>query len=108
MSQLADLFKALSDGGRLRIVRLLAAHEQLCACKLSQDLKLSAATLSRHMAQLQQVGLVQSRKQGRWVHYSLQGKDQLAAALLEFLQTHAAECRLQQDMEDSTSCNDAK
>lgn len=104
MSEIAELFKALSDFGRLRIVRLLASHGELCACQLSKDLQLSAATLSRHMAQLQQAGLVQSRRDGRWVHYSLAGSSALSTALLQWLQMHAEPCTLRPGNSADSSC----
>lgn len=52
---------------------MMALHHQgeLCACQLIELLALAAPTVSRHMSLLTQAGLVTSRKQGRWVYYSL-------------------------------------
>lgn len=71
MKQLIDLLKALSDRNRLRVVALLMQTDELCACQISEILGVSGATASRHMELLIRAQLVDSRKQGRWVHYKL-------------------------------------
>lgn len=65
-----DIFKALSDQNRLRIVSMLAGGE-MCACKLLENLSVSQPTLSHHMGVLMRSGLVAGRKDGQWMHYSL-------------------------------------
>lgn len=65
-----DIFKALSDRNRLRIVSMLAEGE-MCACKLLENLSVSQPTLSHHMGVLIRSGLVEGRKDGQWMHYSL-------------------------------------
>ncbi|MDD4245314.1 MAG: metalloregulator ArsR/SmtB family transcription factor [Candidatus Methanomethylophilaceae archaeon] len=65
-----DIFKALSDQNRLRIVSMLAGGE-MCACKLLENLSVSQPTLSHHMGVLMRSGLVVGRKDGQWMHYSL-------------------------------------
>ena len=62
--------KALAGPGRLRIIGALAGGE-LCVCQIVELLDLAPSTVSRHMSVLQQAGLVESRKQGRWVYYRL-------------------------------------
>lgn len=69
-SQLEQL-KALSDRNRLRVIAALLHREELCACHISEMLGVSAATASRHMEILIRSKLVESRKDGRWVHYKL-------------------------------------
>lgn len=69
-AQLEQL-KALADRNRLRIVAALMHTEELCACHISDMLGVSGATASRHMELLIRAGLIDSRKSGRWVHYSL-------------------------------------
>ena len=64
------ILKALSDETRLGIVQLLS-KENLCACQLLEDFDLSQATLSYHMKQLQDCGLVSGKKDRYWTRYSL-------------------------------------
>lgn len=66
----AVLFKALGDENRLKIVDMLRDGE-LCACKLLEALGIGQPTLSHHMKILCATGLVKGRKEGRWVHYSI-------------------------------------
>lgn len=70
-AQRVKVFKALGDGNRLHILHLLQRGEQ-CACVLLENLNLSQPTLSHHMKLLCDAGLVQSRKDGKWVYYTLQ------------------------------------
>ncbi len=65
-----DVFKALSDTNRLRIVGMLRGGE-LCACRILEELEISQPTLSHHMSILVKCGLVNVRKEGLWSHYSL-------------------------------------
>lgn len=69
-SQNALLFKALADTNRLMIVDMLSCGE-LCACKILEGLGITQPTLSHHMKILCDCGLVSSRKDGKWTHYSL-------------------------------------
>jgi ArsR family transcriptional regulator len=64
------MLKAITDESRLRIIKLLEQGEQ-CACVLLENLHFSQPTLSHHMKVLCEAGLVNSRKEGRWVYYSL-------------------------------------
>lgn len=73
MEKLLTTFKALSDGNRLRIVAALTAHNELCACQLTELLQVKGATASRHLSILTSAGITKSRKEGRWVYYSLTG-----------------------------------
>jgi len=71
MEKLTALFKALSDRNRLRIVSALMKCDELCACQLTELIQVTGATASRHMGVLISSGLVDSRKDGRWVYYRL-------------------------------------
>lgn len=71
MNTLIAMLKALSDKNRLRIVAALLQRRELCACQLTELLGVAGATASTHLAQLQNCGLLQSRKEGRWVFYRL-------------------------------------
>lgn len=66
----ARIFKAIGDENRLHILGLLRNGER-CACKLLEDLQISQSTLSHHMKLLCDAGLVIGRKEGKWVHYSI-------------------------------------
>ena len=68
---LAQLFKALGDENRLRIVGLIAENKEICACKLLDELDITQPTLSHHMKLLRDSNLIRARKEGRWMHYSL-------------------------------------
>ena len=70
MKQYVDLFKALSDETRLRIV-LLLSEKELCVCQIEAALALSQVKVSRHLTILRYAGLVRCRKEGTWVYYSL-------------------------------------
>lgn len=66
----ALLFKILSDPNRIIIVDMLSCGE-LCACTILEAFDLTQPTLSHHMKVLCRSGLVSSRKDGKWTHYSL-------------------------------------
>ena len=67
----ALLFKALGDENRLRILKLVSQGEDLCACRILDELDITQPTLSHHVKILKDAGLISARKQGRWMHYSL-------------------------------------
>jgi len=71
MIQSLEILKALSDMNRLRIVSALSRYEELCACQITEVLQVTGATASRHLSILQSAGLLDSRKEGRWVYYRL-------------------------------------
>ena len=71
MKQLLPIFKALSDRNRLRVIAALMSYDELCACQITELLRVTGATASRHMGVLLSAGLITSRKEGRWVYYRL-------------------------------------
>ena len=71
MNKTLEQLKALSDRNRLRVVAALFQTDELCACQLVELLEVTGATASRHMRQLVQAGIVESRKEGRSVYYRL-------------------------------------
>jgi ArsR family transcriptional regulator len=71
METTLDILKALSDKNRLRVVAALWRFDELCACQVTELLQVKGATVSRHMSILQKAGLIDSRKEGRWVYYKL-------------------------------------
>lgn len=66
----AKVFKALSDPNRLMIMDMLST-EELCACKILEQFAITQPTLSHHMKILCASGLVKGRKDGKWMHYTL-------------------------------------
>lgn len=67
----ARAFKALGDENRLRIINLISSQGEICACRILDELDIAQPTLSHHMKLLRDAGLVKARKQGRWMHYSM-------------------------------------
>ena len=67
----ARALKALGDDNRLRIIELIASQGEMCACRILDELDIAQPTLSHHMKLLKDAGLVKARKQGRWMHYSM-------------------------------------
>ena len=68
----ADLFKALADPARVRVVNLLATSgEAVCICNLIEPLGLSQPTVSHHMRKLAEAGLVEREQRGKWAYFSL-------------------------------------
>lgn len=70
LSRAVELFHALSDETRLAIVQRLRQGEH-CVCDLTDLLDAAQSRLSFHLKVLRDAGLVTDRKEGRWVHYSL-------------------------------------
>ena len=62
--------KALADEKRVRVLLALQDGE-LCVCQITELFGLAASTISKHLSILYQAGLVDSRKDGRWIYYSL-------------------------------------
>jgi ArsR family transcriptional regulator len=74
MSELTNIFKALSDETRLRIIKLLEQGE-LCVCDIVAALDMVQPKVSFHLNALKEAGLIRDRKQGRWIHYRLDTSD---------------------------------
>ncbi len=71
MKKNAQIFKALGDETRLRIMALLIDGEELCVCDIMAALNLPQSTVSRHLSNLRNVGLVEDRRQGVWMNYRI-------------------------------------
>ena len=77
------VFKALADPTRIRILGLLASGE-ICVCHIHESLRLPQSLVSRHLAYLRRSGLVETRKEGLWVHYRLAARrDGVMQSLLD-------------------------
>jgi ArsR family transcriptional regulator, arsenate/arsenite/antimonite-responsive transcriptional repressor len=69
---LAEIFKALADPHRVRIVNLLAnAQEPVCVCEFMPQLGLAQGTVSFHLKKLLAAGLLEREQRGTWAYYSL-------------------------------------
>jgi ArsR family transcriptional regulator len=80
----ADVFRALADPARVRIVNLLATSgEPVCVCHLIEPLGLTQPTVSHHLKKLTDAGLLERERRGRWAYFSLrsQAVERLAAVV---------------------------
>jgi len=85
VAEVDEVFKALGDPTRIKIVEMLAENSELCVCRIYERLEMTQPAVSHHLAILKRAGLVCARKQGQWVHYSL-NRDTLSDAALAFIQ----------------------
>jgi len=83
----AKVFKAFCDDKRLQILELLRGGEK-CACVLTEHLDIGQSALSYHMKILVESGVVESRQEGKWTHYSIsENGSAYASELLKELTT---------------------
>jgi ArsR family transcriptional regulator len=90
--RIENLFKALADPTRLRLIHLIGDQE-VCVCFCVEVLKANQPKISRHLAYLRRAGLVAARRDGKWTHYRL----------VEPVDTHAA--RIFNELRDSIANN---
>ena len=74
MKDFMAVTKALADPNRVRVLLALERRE-LCVCQISALFGLAPSTISKHLSILHQAGLIESRKEERWVFYRLPGRD---------------------------------
>lgn len=67
------VFRALSDGTRLRCLALLLGEGELCVYELTHALGVPQPKVSRHLAHLRDSGLVNDKRRGQWVYYGISG-----------------------------------
>ena len=77
MRELIAITKALADSNRVRVLMFLTKGE-LCVCQVIELLGLAPSTVSKHMSILYNAGLVEARKEGRWMYYRLPEKAPIA------------------------------
>ena len=82
-----NIFKALSDKNRIRILKMLQ-KKSLCVCEITDTLKLAGSTVSNHLKILAETGLIISYKDGKWINYSINSnpENNLATSALLYLQ----------------------
>jgi DNA-binding transcriptional ArsR family regulator len=74
-----EALRALAHPARMELMAHIAARGPLCVCHLNDDLQYSQPVISKHLSVLRRAGLVESRREGRWVYYSVD-EDVLDAA----------------------------
>jgi ArsR family transcriptional regulator, arsenate/arsenite/antimonite-responsive transcriptional repressor len=109
LASMDTLFKALGDPTRLRILGLLAGGE-VCVCDIHESLGIPQPRASRHLSYLRRAGLVQTRKDGLWVHYQLAPLDDKITRTLVASVTHClshvdACCHDFERLEKKTGCS---
>jgi ArsR family transcriptional regulator len=76
---LVKLFAALADPTRLRLLNLMNGRE-VCVCYFVEILKQGQPKISRHLAYLRRAGIVEARREGKWMHYRIERPDDTRAA----------------------------
>ncbi len=100
IDEVLNITKALSDENRVRALMMLCGGE-LCVCQIIEMLSLAPSTVSKHMSILKQAGLVQTRKEGRWIYYRLVDSDsQIADGIIIWLKNNLKDTqRVLEDIE---------
>jgi ArsR family transcriptional regulator, arsenate/arsenite/antimonite-responsive transcriptional repressor len=95
---LASIFLALSDRTRLRLLNLMSGGE-ICVCYFVEILGEPQPKISRHLAYLRRMGLVNARREGKWMHYRINrpAEAELAKVLDTALAAAASDKHLQKD-----------
>ena len=96
---LVRLFAALADPTRLRLLNLMDGRE-VCVCYFVEILQQGQPKISRHLAYLRRAGIVNARRDGKWMHYSIERPDDArAAAILDAtLTSFRADAAMQADL----------
>lgn len=81
MQELLNIFKALSEETRLKMLKIMGKGE-ICVCDLVSALDVSQPKISFHLNALKEAGLIKDRKQGKWVHYSINDSDMFKRFLM--------------------------
>lgn len=102
MQKLLLYFKALSDETRLKILLLLREGEA-CVCDIAETLEMAQPNISFHLGILKDAGLLKDRKDGRWMHYSLNDTDMFTRFLLLGIFERMQESNVQR-LERSRKC----
>ncbi|OGJ86996.1 MAG: hypothetical protein A2268_07260 [Candidatus Raymondbacteria bacterium RifOxyA12_full_50_37] len=93
MKEIVSIAKALSDENRIKALMVLCGRE-VCVCQIVEFLKLAPSTVSKHMSILKAAGLVESRRDEKWIYYKLAKKGTTPAvkSILEWLSNHLGRC----------------
>ncbi|MBL8026443.1 MAG: winged helix-turn-helix transcriptional regulator [Fibrobacteres bacterium] len=74
MKEIIEIAKAFSDPNRVKALMLLK-HGEFCVCQIVDFLKLAPSTVSKHMSILKAAGIIESRKDDKWVYYRIATKE---------------------------------
>lgn len=89
MNDLTMIFKVLSDETRLRIVHALM-FEELCVCEMTTLFQETQPKISKHLSKLKDIGLVDVRREDRFMYYRLSDKFDALNDLMPWLKAHGA------------------
>jgi ArsR family transcriptional regulator len=79
----ADLFRALADPARVKILNLLATSgDAVCVCELTEPLGLSQPTVSHHLKKLTDVGLLEREQEGKWAYFTINSEAMARVAVV--------------------------
>lgn len=96
-TQILQILKALADSNRLAIIRHLGKGEA-CVCELLEIFSVTQPTLSHHMRILSEANLVEGRREGKWIHYSINEE------LLQAFKTFVASISVASDQKKGYAC----
>jgi ArsR family transcriptional regulator len=102
MSAIVTTFKALADDTRLRVLKLLGRGE-LCVCEIAAALGMEQPRLSFHLRILKEAGMVQVRRQERWILYRLNEEDMFVRFLLLAIEERVSADQAQLDLKRLTA-----
>jgi ArsR family transcriptional regulator len=83
----SDIFKALSDPNRLRILKMLQ-KKSLCVCEITEILQLATSTVSKHLSILRDAGLIIDEKDKKWINYRINPNPEDPAVVSALLSLH--------------------
>lgn len=98
--KMEKFFMALADKTRLRLLNLIR-QDEICVCFLTEVLEESQPKISRHLAYLRNAGIVESRRDGKWMHYRIFSPEDpfMAKVLHDTLEWLSAQEIMQKDYE---------
>jgi len=83
LEEIIKILKAISDESRIRILAILKEKQNLCVCEIREIIGLSQPAISSHLKILENAGLIQNVKDGKWVNYRLNSEVEIIVT--EFL-----------------------
>lgn len=107
LDKATEVLSAMSDPTRLRLLSLIAHNGEICVCDLIEITELPQPKVSRHLAILRHAGLVNDRREGQWMHYSLAKAetDYHRSLLTTLKKAHEAVPELKEDLSRLATCS---
>ncbi|MCL6473121.1 MAG: metalloregulator ArsR/SmtB family transcription factor [Firmicutes bacterium] len=99
MNKFIEVTKAIADESRVRILFMLNGHE-LCVCQIVEVLGLAPSTVSKHLSILRHAGLIEGRKEGRWIYYRISNRSSDIEAQKALAWVHESLARDSQTQKD--------